>query len=204
MFMGFLLRQFLRSATAGSPLQCWDNSTRGLDSATAFEFVRTLRASTDLTGATAIVTLYQASQSIYDVSLTIRIRSLDLLLKVFDKVAVLYEGRQIYFGNTHAAKTFFVNLGFECSSRKTTADYLTSLTNPAERIIRKGFEGKTPNTPDEFAALWQKSEDRARLLQEVEEFDGQYPLGGPSLDNFKYSRRSLQASSQYFEASTHH
>lgn len=56
------------SAIAGSPLQCWDNSTRGLDSATALDFVRTLRTSTELTKATAIVSLYQASQSIYDVS----------------------------------------------------------------------------------------------------------------------------------------
>lgn len=72
MFMVFLLINILRSAIAGSPLQCWDNSTCGPDSATALEFVRTLRTSTELTGATAFVTLYQASQSIYDVSLTIR------------------------------------------------------------------------------------------------------------------------------------
>ncbi|XTI88346.1 ABC transporter-like protein [Cenococcum geophilum] len=169
------------AAIAGSPLQCWDNSTRGLDSATALEFVRTLRMSTELTGATAIVTLYQASQSIYD---------------VFDKVAILYEGRQIYFGDIHAAKTFFINLGFQCPSRQTTGDFLTSLTNPAERVVREGFEGKTPYTPDEFAAAWQKSEDRTRLLQEIEEFDSQYPIGGPSLDEFKQSRKALQARSQ--------
>lgn len=121
---------------------------------------------------------------------------------MFDKVAVLYEGRQIYFGDIHAAKTFFVNLGFECPQRQTTADFLTSLTNPAERVVRKGFQGKTPYTPDEFAAVWQKSEDRARLLQEIEEFDSQYPIGGPSLDEFKQSRKSLQARSQWVEAST--
>jgi ABC-type multidrug transport system ATPase subunit len=69
--MVFLLIRILCSTIAGSPLQCWDNSSRGLDSATALEFVRTLRTSTALTGATAIVTVYQASQSIYDVSLTI-------------------------------------------------------------------------------------------------------------------------------------
>ena len=56
------------SALGGSPLQCWDNSTRGLDSATALEFVRTLRLSTEMTGSTAVVAIYQASQSIYDVS----------------------------------------------------------------------------------------------------------------------------------------
>lgn len=72
MFMVFLLIHILRSAVGGSPLQCWDNSTRGLDSATALEFVRTLRTSAELTGATAIVAIYQASQPIYNVSLTIR------------------------------------------------------------------------------------------------------------------------------------
>lgn len=97
---------------------------------------------------------------------------------------------------------FFVDLGFECPPRQTTADFLTSLTNPAERVIRKGFEGKTPYTPDEFAAVWQESEDRARLLQEIEEFDSQYPIGGPSLDEFKNSRKALQARSQYIETFT--
>ena len=53
---------------SGSPLQCWDNSTRGLDSANALEFCKTLRLSTDLMGATACVAIYQASQSAYDVS----------------------------------------------------------------------------------------------------------------------------------------
>ena len=50
-----------------SPLQCWDNSTRGLDSATALEFVKTLRISTSLARSTAVVAIYQASQAIYDV-----------------------------------------------------------------------------------------------------------------------------------------
>ena len=171
---------FIR-ALGGSPLQCWDNSTRGLDSATALEFVRTLRLSTEMAGSAAVVAIYQASQSIYD---------------VFDKVAVLYEGRQIYFGNIHAAKEFFVNMGFECPLRQTTADFLTSLTSPAERIVRPGFEGKTPYTPDEFAAVWQKSEDRALLLREIAEFEEQYPIGGEHLEKFKISRKAAQANGQ--------
>ena len=120
--------------------------------------------------------------------------------KFFDKVIVLYEGRQIYFGDIHAAKTFFVNLGFECAPRQTTADFLTSLTNPAERVVRTGFKGKVPLSPDEFAAVWRQSKDRARLLQEIEDFDGQYPIGGPSLHEFKHSRQSMQSRSQYVEA----
>ncbi|TGO54860.1 hypothetical protein BCON_0101g00320 [Botryotinia convoluta] len=169
------------AAVGGSPLQCWDNSTRGLDSATALEFVKTLRNSTELTGSTAVVAIYQASQSIYD---------------LFDKVAVLYEGRQIYFGDINAAKTFFINLGFDCPARQTTADFLTSITSPAERIVRPGFEGKTPYTPDEFAAVWQKSEDRAQLLREIDQFDAEFPIGGQTLDDFKNSRKAVQAKGQ--------
>lgn len=55
------------AALGRAPLQCWDNSTRGLDSATALEFVKTLRISTSLAGSTAVVAIYQASQAIYDV-----------------------------------------------------------------------------------------------------------------------------------------
>lgn len=127
-----------------------------------------------MSGATAVVAIYQASQSIYD---------------VFDKVAVLYEGRQIYFGEKNAAKKFFINMGFDCPLRQTTADFLTSITSPAERLTRPGFEGRVPYTPDEFAAVWQKSEDRAQLLREIDEFDRQYPVGGEEVEKFKVSRK---------------
>lgn len=56
---------------SGSPIQCWDNSTRGLDSANALEFCRTLRLMSEYTGTTASVAIYQASQSAYDVSILI-------------------------------------------------------------------------------------------------------------------------------------
>ncbi|KAK0121069.1 hypothetical protein ONS96_011252 [Cadophora gregata f. sp. sojae] len=169
------------AALGGSPLQCWDNSTRGLDSATALEFVKTLRLSTDLAGSAAVVAIYQASQSIYD---------------IFDKVAVLYEGRQIYFGDIHAAKKYFLDMGFDCPPRQTTGDFLTSITSPAERVTRPGFEGKTPYTPDEFAAAWYKSDDRAKLMRDIEEFDTLYPIGGPSLELFKEGRRAAQSKNQ--------
>ena len=66
------------AALSGAPLQCWDNSTRGLDSATALEFVKTVRLSTKYQGATAVVAIYQASQDIYDVCLPFPSSSLAL------------------------------------------------------------------------------------------------------------------------------
>ncbi|KAL1982431.1 hypothetical protein VTN96DRAFT_1336 [Rasamsonia emersonii] len=164
-----------------SPLQCWDNSTRGLDSANALEFCKTLRLTTNYVGTTACVAIYQASQSAYD---------------VFDKVTVLYEGRQIYFGPINEAKEFFTNMGFECPERQTTADFLTSLTSPSERIVKPGYENKVPRTPDEFAAAWKNSEAHAKLMREIKEYEETYPIGGASVDQFIESRRAQQAKHQ--------
>lgn len=38
-------------------VQCWDNSTRGLDASTALDFVKSLRVMTDVLGQTTFVTL---------------------------------------------------------------------------------------------------------------------------------------------------
>ncbi|GLB11294.1 hypothetical protein AtubIFM57258_008161 [Aspergillus tubingensis] len=162
----------------GCPLQCWDNSTRGLDSSTALEFVRKLRLSTDYTGSTAIVAIYQASQAIYD---------------IFDKVIVLYEGRQIYFGRSGDARQFFIEMGFDCPDRQTTADFLTSLTSPTERKVRKGYERLVPRTPDEFAARWRASAERRQLLADIEAFQHEFPLGGEKLKEFNRSRAAEKA-----------
>ncbi|KAM0471305.1 hypothetical protein ACHAP7_009078 [Fusarium lateritium] len=161
-----------------STTQCWDNSTRGLDSATALEFVKTLRLGAKLGGASAIVALYQASQAAYD---------------EFDKVLVLYEGRQIYFGPTSQATQYFLNMGFECPPRQTSADFLTSLTNPEERIVRPGYEGRVPRSPEEFADEWRMSPQRAALLRDIAAFQLQYPLGGKHVENLKNIRRTQKA-----------
>ena len=75
----------------------WDNSTRGLDASTALEWAKALRAMTDVMGLTTIVTLYQAGNGIYN---------------LFDKVLVLDEGKQIYYGPAQEAKGFMEDLGF--------------------------------------------------------------------------------------------
>ncbi|PQE27601.1 ABC transporter Cdr4 protein [Rutstroemia sp. NJR-2017a BBW] len=164
-----------------SPLQCWDNSTRGLDSANALEFCKTLALTAKYSGSAACVAIYQASQSAYD---------------VFHKVTVLYEGRQIYFGPTDKAKEFFVNMGFECPERQTTADFLTSLTSASERLVRPGYEDKVPRTPDEFAATWKRSDLYAKLMKEIADYNERYPIGGKSYEHFVDARRAMKAKHQ--------
>lgn len=87
-------------------------------------------------------------------------------------------------------------MGFECPERQTTADFLTSLTSPAERIVKPGFEHRVPRTPDEFAATWKNSDAYKQLILEIEQYDQNYPLGGESLQRFIDSRRAMQAKNQ--------
>ncbi|EFZ02795.1 ABC transporter [Metarhizium robertsii] len=169
------------AALSGAPLQCWDNSTRGLDSANAIEFCRTLRLQTELFNSTACVSIYQAPQTAYD---------------FFDKAVVLYEGRQIFFGRADEAKQYFINLGFECPARQTTPDFLTSMTSSLERIVRPGFEGKAPRTPDEFATAWKNSAEYRALQVEIEEYKEAHPVGGPDAVAFRAAKRAQQAKGQ--------
>ncbi|KAK7397865.1 Multidrug resistance protein [Neonectria punicea] len=169
------------AALSGAPLQCWDNSTRGLDSANAIEFCKTLRLQTELFNSTAVVSIYQAPQSAYD---------------LFDKAAVLYEGHQIFFGRADAAKQYFVNLGFECPARQTTPDFLTSMTAPLERVVRPGFKGKVPRTPQEFATAWKNSAEYKALQVEIEDYKTAHPINGPDAEAFRASKHAQQAKGQ--------
>lgn len=135
-------------------LQCWDNSTRGLDSATALEFIRALKTSASISKTTPLIAIYQCSQDAYD---------------LFDRVVLLYEGYQIFHGSTKEAKQYFIDMGYHCPQRQTTADFLTSLTNPHERETRAGFELRVPRTPEEFYQYWQKSPQRQLLVSEIDQ-----------------------------------
>lgn len=63
------------AALSYAPLQCWDNSTRGLDSANAVEFCRTLRTQCDVFQSSAFVAIYQSPQAAYDVRGIVLFRS---------------------------------------------------------------------------------------------------------------------------------
>jgi ABC-type multidrug transport system permease subunit len=164
---------------AGAPFASWDNSTRGLDSATALKFVRSLRIGSDMTGGAAAVAIYQASQSVYD---------------CFDKAAVLYEGRQIYFGPANKARSFFERQGWYCPPRQTTGDFLTAVTNPDERQTAKGFENKVPRTPEDFEKYWRDSPEYQTLLKEIQDFEQENPVGQHStLHEFREKKNYIQA-----------
>ncbi|KAL5362246.1 ABC-2 type transporter-domain-containing protein [Aspergillus floccosus] len=169
------------AALSGAPFQCWDNSTRGLDSANAIEFCKTLRLQTEIFRSSCAVSIYQAPQAAYD---------------LFDKAIVLYEGRQIFFGRADEARQYFIDLGFKCPDRQTTPDFLTSMTSPSERLVRSEFENTAPRTPDEFAAAWRNSQAYQRLQAEIEAYKINHPIDGADAQAFRAIKHEQQARGQ--------
>ncbi|KAF3906004.1 hypothetical protein ABW21_db0204491 [Orbilia brochopaga] len=146
----------MEALASRATINAYDNSTRGLDSSTAIDYIRSLRILTTLTESTTIVTLYQAGESIY---------------KEFDKVCLIDSGREIYFGPASEARQYFEDLGYEPQPRSTTADFLTSITNTSERRIRKDMEGRVPITPEELETAFRQSKYFKQVHTELDEYD---------------------------------
>ncbi|KFY13726.1 hypothetical protein V492_03073 [Pseudogymnoascus sp. VKM F-4246] len=142
-------------ASKGS-IFCWDNATRGLDASNALEYVKAIRAMTDILGLSSIFTLYQAGNGIYN---------------LFDKVLVLDEGKQIYYGPRASAQPFMEQLGFICGDGANVADYLTGITVPTERKIQKDQERIFPRTSDAVREAYKSSPIHKQMITEYD-----YPL----------------------------
>ncbi|KAL8894542.1 MAG: hypothetical protein Q9192_004232 [Flavoplaca navasiana] len=156
-----------------STVVCWDNSTRGLDSSTALDYANSLRIMTDVSDRTTLVTLYQAGEGIYE---------------LMDKVLVIDEGRMMYQGPAREAKQYFVDLGFHCPERQTTADFLTSVTDPAQRLLRDGYELSAPKTAAEFEQTFKQSEAYKKVLADVADYERYlYETDHGDADQFKRS-----------------
>lgn len=139
-------------------VQAWDNSSKGLDASTALEYVRSIRAMTNMAEASTAVSLYQAGESLYELA---------------DKVLLIDEGKCLYFGPTDQAKQYFIDLGFDCPDRWTTPDFLTSVSDEHERTIRPGWESRIPRSPEAFSRLYRDSDAYRRNLADVDDFEAQ-------------------------------
>lgn len=109
---------------------------RRQDASTALDFVKSLRVLTDILGQTTFVTLYQAGEGIYE---------------LFDKVMVINDGRQVFYGPPKEARQYFEDLGYKALPRQSTPDYLTGCTDPNERQFAPGRS--TADVPASAEAL---------------------------------------------------
>ncbi|KAJ1844422.1 ATP-binding cassette transporter snq2, partial [Coemansia sp. RSA 2703] len=148
---------------SGASIDVWDGSTRGLDSSSALDYVRSLRITTDVLRKSTVVTIYQASENIYE---------------LFDKVMVIEEGRQLYFGPANQAAAYFRSIGIEKPPRQTTSDFLTGVTQLHERRVVPGWEEKAPRTAEDFERAWLASQQYASVRSEVDAFSTQTAADG--------------------------
>ncbi|KAK7025463.1 ATP-binding cassette transporter snq2 [Paramarasmius palmivorus] len=152
-------------------VQCWDNSTRGLDASTALDFAKSLRIMTDILGQTTFVTLYQAGEGIYD---------------LFDKVIVLDQGRQVFYGPPTEARAYFEGLGFKPLPRQSTADYLTGCTDPNERQFAPGrSESDVPHTPEGLEKAFKASKYHQEMQRERASYKKYMETDRTDQENFR-------------------
>ncbi|KAJ2232407.1 ATP-binding cassette transporter snq2 [Coemansia sp. RSA 1722] len=143
---------------SGASIDIWDGSTRGLDSSSALDYVRSLRITADVLRKATVVTIYQASENIYE---------------LFDKVMVVDEGRQLYFGPASQAVAYFRSIGIEKPPRQTTSDFLTGVTQLHERRVLAGWEEKAPRSAEDFERAWLASHQYAAVRDEVDAYTRQ-------------------------------
>ncbi|KAI9007454.1 ABC-2 type transporter-domain-containing protein [Phycomyces nitens] len=155
--------------TTSSTINCWDCSTRGLDAASALDFVRSLRIMTDVLHKTTVATLYQASNSIFN---------------LFDKIILLDNGYCLYFGPVDQAKPYFEEMGFFCPPRKSTPDFLTGICNPLEREFQPGYENSVPQFAHEFQKRYLESSVYRSMMAELQDYEDSLNFDS-KVDTFK-------------------
>lgn len=154
-------------------LQCWDNPIRGLDASTALDYANNLRIMTDVLGQTTFVTLYvrRCGCSRLLTDLHLRYQASEAIYNLFDRVLVLDKGRQIYFGPSSQARSYFEELGFRSHPQQSTVDYLTGCSDPNERQLCRGRSvANVPSTPEALEQSFLESGFAVDLCNELEEY----------------------------------
>ena len=82
--------------------------------------MQALRIATDIARQSTIVAIYQAGEQLYE---------------HFDKVCVIYEGRQVYMGPANRARQYFIDMGYEPANRQTTADFLVAGKQGSQPVL---------------------------------------------------------------------
>jgi len=185
----------VESLAANSSVVAWDNSTRGLDAASALDYTRSLRILTDTCGKATIVSLYQVSDSVFDLS---------------DKVLLIDQGRMIFQGPSHLAKPYFESLGYECQERQTISDFLASVTSISERRFKSGWAVRTPKGSVELEKAFRQSQHFEQLQKSILNYEtGLLDQGsdfgdGPAslLNNVSFKRAVRATKSRYVPRSS--
>ncbi|KFA53886.1 hypothetical protein S40293_08246 [Stachybotrys chartarum IBT 40293] len=164
----------LESLASDASINCWDGSTRGLDAASALDYIRSLRIITNTGNRATVVSLYQASDAIYN---------------LMDKLLLIDEGRMLYQGPASAAEAYFENLGYQRLPRQTMSDFLTSVTAGSYENVQEGAMQRVPRGAANLEQAFRTSKAFRAVEREIEQYEAEFPqsaIDSDSAHNAKY------------------
>lgn len=155
----------LESLASDASVQAWDGSTRGLDASSALDYIKSLRLMTDACRRTTLVSLYQASDDIFD---------------LMDKVMLINQGRMLYQGPVKSAELYFNALGYDRLPRQTMSDFLTSIASDNAANIRDVSNPSTPRGAVDLEKAFRASQAFQNIQTEIHHYEAELVGSGAS------------------------
>ncbi|CAG8441913.1 14201_t:CDS:2 [Acaulospora colombiana] len=125
-----------------------DEPTTGLDSAAAYNVMKSIKAMAQNHQLTVIASIHQPSTETYS---------------LFDKLLLLGRGKTLYFGEREGALTYFESLGHACPPYANPADHFLTLINSDFMKDRSEAEKLT----NSFIEAFQGSEFKTEVDNEI-------------------------------------
>ncbi|KAF5004030.1 hypothetical protein FDECE_9443 [Fusarium decemcellulare] len=167
----------LESLASDSSVQCWDGSTRGLDAASALDYIRSLRIMTDACDRATVVSLYQASDAIYN---------------LMDKLLLIDEGRMLYQGPACEAESYFNALGYKRLPRQTMSDFLTSITAGKHVNMANAQDEKVPCGAIDLERAFRASQAFEAVQDEVRLYEADAQAAAQRQDSVNSAATAFQ------------
>ncbi|CCK71162.1 ATP-binding cassette multidrug transporter PDR11 KNAG_0G01040 [Huiozyma naganishii CBS 8797] len=137
---------------ANGSVYLWDNSTKGLDSATALDFLSILQRMARATRSVNFVKISQAS---------------DKLVDKFDKILMFSDSYQVFYGTIDECLKFFHDdLGIEKNRNDCIIEYLTSILNFQFATTNMNPQ-LIPTSESDLYSLWTGSSFYKKCKQEA-------------------------------------
>lgn len=145
----------------------FDHLNKGMDDSVAFDIVTSIRIFTRVRGATALASLVQPSQAVFD---------------LFDRLIVLDRGYVVYQGPRKDVLPYFESLGYVKPRQLTVAEFLEEVTSTdGARYLQPGF---STLGIEGFVAEYKKSDqykDICRVVDNKELVEELWVEGAPPL-----------------------
>ena len=143
----------IETFAANGSVYLWDNSTKGLDSATALDFLSILQKMARATRSVNFVKISQAS---------------DKIVYKFDKILMLTDSYQVFYGTIDECMTYFRDtLGIEKDPNDCIIEYLTSVLN-FQFSTKNMRSNLIPTSEVDLYNLWKETEYYQRCKAEVD------------------------------------